>query len=51
MASASTQLAELENQKVVRQISKGIQDMSTGRATTTLTTDIDGWIRVGLNIF
>jgi len=32
MATASTQLAEIENQLVVKQISKGISDMSSGRA-------------------
>jgi len=49
MASASTQLAELENQKVVRQISKGIQDMSTGRAINVGgggVDDVDGWIQI-----
>ena len=49
MASASTQLAELENQKVVRQISKGIQDMSTGRAVNGSgggVDDVDGWIQI-----
>ena len=45
MASASTQLAELENQTVVNQISKGIAEMSTGRAFENVE-GIDGWLQV-----
>merc|ERR1712242_124983 len=45
MASASTQLAELENQTVVNQISKGIADMSTGRAFENVE-GFDGWLQV-----
>ena len=45
MASASTQLAELENQTDVNQISKGIAEMSTGRAFENVE-GIDGWLQV-----